>query len=300
MKIKPPAAWQRPFFQVIRSLIKRFFQDSVGRSAAALAYYLIFSFFPFLIFISVLLSFLDLPPLKGDTFQALIPIDVINIINGYLGHIAEMKNGYLLFFGLFFTIFFTSRAINCLSDAISRAYRAKEAKAFPGKQIRTLLFTLFIMLLIFCSMLLLTIGRAALTFFSRFVPIHMTVIDSWNVWRFLILAVILFVLLNLAYCVLPGKRYSFRQALPGTLAALLSWQAFSMGFSFYVENMSSYSVVYGSIGAVIVLLLWLYCSAITLIMGAELNSVLSGRTQKPPKQKFPPKKEEKIPAQTAK
>ena len=69
--------------------------------------------------------------------------------------------------------------------------------------------------------------------------------------------------------------------MPGTCAALLSWLAYSVGFAFYVENMGRYSVVYGSIGAVIVLLLWLYFSAITVIMGAELNHLLASRPRSP-------------------
>ena len=66
--------------------------------------------------------------------------------------------------------------------------------------------------------------------------------------------------------------------------ALLSWLVFSIGFAFYVENMGRYSVVYGSIGAAIVLLLWLYFSAITIIMGAELNFLLANRIQKASRQ----------------
>ena len=74
---RPVHIWKRDIFPVIQNLLKRFFQDEVGRSAAALAYYLLFSFFPFLIFISTLISFLDLPPLSTSTFQSLITSDII-------------------------------------------------------------------------------------------------------------------------------------------------------------------------------------------------------------------------------
>lgn len=85
-----------------------------------------------------------------------------------------------------------------------------------------------------------------------------------------------------ADAVLPGSKPVVHGA-PGYaryFASLLSWLVFSIGFAFYVENMGRYSVVYGSIGAAIVLLLWLYFSAITLIMGAELNYLLVNRPSK--------------------
>ena len=73
---------------------------------------------------------------------------------------------------------------------------------------------------------------------------------------------------------MPNTRITFRQALPGTLAAAAGWLIASIGFSFYVERAAKYSLVYGSIGAVIVLLIWLYFTGVILIMGAELNHVI--------------------------
>lgn len=259
----------------LRTLTKRYFTDGVGSSAAALAYYLIFSMFPFLIFISVLLSFLNLPPLTTDNFYNIIPIDVLNLVNDYLSQISEMRNASLLFWGLFFTVYATMRAISCLSRSISRAYRLKEKRTFPRYQIQALLFTLIMMVTIFSALIILTFGRTLLTYLSRFLSLDHDIINVWSILRFAVLALLLFTLLFLLYYWLPNKHFSARQVLPGTLAALISWLIVSAGFAFYVENMANYSVVYGSIGAVIVLLLWLYFSAIIIIMGSEFNSVLA-------------------------
>lgn len=276
---RPLHIWKRDIFPVIQNLFKRFFQDEVGRSAAALAYYLLFSFFPFLIFVSALISFLDLPPLSTSTFQSLIPSDIIEIINTYLTHIAEVKNGHLLLFGLFFTIYFSMRAVDCLTRSIRRAYRVTEQKVFPWHQIQVFLYTLSLMVLIFASLLFMTIGRTVLTFLAKFFPIHADSINFWNVVRFVLLAVMLFFALSLLYSFVPGKRQHFRQILPGTIVALISWLVFSMGFSYYVEHMAHYSVIYGSIGAIIVLMLWLYCTSATLILGAELNCAIANKNK---------------------
>lgn len=275
----PRFFWKQEVLPVAQNFIKRYFQDEVGRSAAALAYYLLFSFFPLLIFLSSLISFLDLPPLSAESFQALIPADIIEIVNTYLTHIAEVKNGHMLLFGLFFTLYFTMRAVDCLMRSIKRAYRVNEKKVFPLHQIQVFLYTIFLMVIIFASLLLMTIGRTVLTFLARFFPIPTESINFWNVVRFFILAAMLFFALSLLYLLVPGKRQSLRQVLPGTIGALISWLIFSMGFAYYVEHMAHYSVVYGSIGAIIVLLLWLYCSSITLILGAELNCAIINKNK---------------------
>ena len=240
----------------VQSLIKRYFSDNVGRSAAALAYYLIFSLFPFLILISSIISFLDLPDFTVESFKGLIPVDIIELANSYLSHISEIKNASLLLFGFVFTTYFTMRAVNCLLQSIHRAYR------------------------VFVALGLMTFGKNLLTWLSGWIPIDMGSISLWNLLRFVILAAVLFMVLLTLYYLVPNRLYTVRQVMPGTFASLLSWLVFSIGFAFYVENMGRYSVVYGSIGAAIVLLLWLYFSAITLIMGAEFNYLLVNRPSK--------------------
>ena len=135
-------------------------------------------------------------------------------------------------------------------------------------------------MIVFVALGLMTFGKNLLTWLSGWIPIDMGSISLWNLLRFVILAAVLFMVLLTLYYLVPNRLYTVRQVMPGTFASLLSWLVFSIGFAFYVENMGRYSVVYGSIGAAIVLLLWLYFSAITLIMGAELNYLLVNRPSK--------------------
>lgn len=284
---------------IFQNLFFRYFNDGVGRSAAALAYYLIFSFFPLLIFISVLIGSLDLPSLSADSLKNIIPEDIVLLINSYLEHVTSIQSSHLLIFGIFFTIYFVSRAVDCLINAINVAYRTKDVRIFPKHQIFVLLYTLFLLIVIVISLALLTVGRSVLTYLSRFLPIAENFITIWSFLRFLILAVMLFFALSSLYCVVPQHRYSLRQVLPGTLTALGAWLIFSVGFAFYVENMAQYSVIYGSIGAIIVLLLWLYFSAVTLIMGAHMNQiVLEKKAAKKQPAKTTKKENRKEPAES--
>lgn len=267
---------RHPLLAFVRSLVERYFDHEVGRAGAALAYYLIFSFFPFLIFVSMLLGFLRLPQVgMGSELHRLIPEEIIGIINMFLQHVTEMRSSTALFFGLFFTIFFSMRAVDSLMVSVNRAYGARELRGPVAHQIVVFFFTIFLMFSIFASLLLITIGQNLLTFLARFIPISGAAIQLWNGLRFVILGAILFVVLTLLYGLSLKKQPALRHVYPGAILSMAGWMIFSAGFSFYVENLGRYSALYGSIGAVIVLLLWLYLSAIMLIIGAEFNAALA-------------------------
>ncbi len=266
---------RHPLLALARELVQRYFDHEVGRSAAALAYYLIFSFFPFIIFVSMLLGFLRLPQLTmTPQLGRLIPDEVLEIVNLFLAHVTEMRSSTALFFGLFFTVFFCMRAVDALMESVHQAYAVGEPRGPVAHQLAVFFFTIFLMFSIFASLLLITMGQRLLTFLARFFPISGGAIQSWNVLRFIILGAILFLVLTLLYGVSLKSRPSLRQVCPGAVLSMIGWLLFSAGFSFYVENLGRYSVLYGSIGAVIVLLLWLYLSATMLIMGAEFNAAL--------------------------
>ena len=279
---------RRPFLSLVRELVERYFEHDVGRSGAALAYYLIFSFFPFLIFVSMLVGFLRLPLVGvGSQLHRFIPDEIIQIINIFLEHVTEMRSSTAMVMGLVFTVFFSMRAVDALMAAVIRAYAAREARGPVAHQVLVLFFTIFLMFSIFASLLLITIGQRLLTFAARFIPISAGAIQLWDSLRFPLLGAILFVVLTLLYGLSLKKRPPLRYVYPGAVVSMGAWLILSAGFSFYVENLGRYSVLYGSIGAVIVLLLWLYLSAVVLIMGAEFNAALAGRRKRPPLAKGP-------------
>ena len=99
-------------------------------------------------------------------------------------------------------------------------------------------------------------------------------IAGWSMLRFGILAILIFAAVGLLYAMAQDQRRPGHHIVPGTLVAMVFWVAISAGYSFYVEYISDYSVVYGALGAVVVLLIWLYLTAVVLIMGAEVNDLL--------------------------
>jgi len=261
--------------QFLIRLIKRYFKDDIGSSAAALAYYLMFSFFPMIILGSMLLGYANISSdYVSNAFTGILPHDVINIINKYLEYVSENKNSNILMVSLFFTVYFPLRAVARIMGEINRVYKVQNERRFFKKILFVFVFTALFAFTIFASLALLIAGRTMLSFISNFVGISPEFIEAWVTNRFVAMAIICFITIIMLYMLAPNCAVSFTQSFPGAAFAVLLWLLLSAGFSFYVENMGKYSVVFGSIGAIIVLLLWLYMMASILLMGAEVNSVL--------------------------
>jgi membrane protein len=258
-------------------LVKRFWTHDIGRSAAALAYYFLFSLFPMLILITMLLTWLNLPPLFVEMLRGIVPNDVLDIISSYMEHINKVNsnstNASLLAGSILLLLYFIMRSMNCVLRYIRIAYGYKSTKSPLRQQLNVFLATLFMTIGILFALGLINVGRRTLHFLSPVLHLTNTTINVWNLLRFIILAVILFVSLFFIYYLVPGRIHSPKRVLPGTLLAMFSWLAFSMIYAFYVENVSNYSLLYGTLGAAIVLLLWLYLSGFVLIIGAEVNGI---------------------------
>ena len=256
-------------------LMRRYFDDHVARDSAALTYYLLFALFPLLIFLNNLVGLLsfDFEGLLAE-LSAVIPRDVVDLLGQYLGYISRVSSRTLLWFSLVFTIYFPYRAVNALFMSVRKAYGAGVPAQFLRYQLRALLYTVLFIVAIPLSILASTIGHRVLDFVADYIYLSDHVIDLWSWLRFVILGAVLFAMIALLYVLALDAHSVKRGILPGVFASLIAWVALSMLFSLYVERAARYSVIYGSIGTIIVLLLWLYLSATMLIMGAEFYSVL--------------------------
>ena len=256
-------------------LIRRWFDHHVARDSAALTYYLLFAIFPLLIFLNNLVGLLsyDLDALLA-MLARVIPRDVVDLLGQYLVYVSRVSSRTLLWFSAVFTIYFPFRAANALFLSVRKAYGAGMPTGFVRYQLRVLLFTLLLIVAIFFSVFASTIGNRVLDFVSGYIYLSDLSIRLWSRLRFVFVGAVMFAVIALLYALALDKHPAKRGIWPGVLTALVAWIVVSMLYSLYVERAANYSVIYGSIGTVIVLLLWLYLTAALLIMGAEFNSVL--------------------------
>lgn len=275
-----PEQFARPlprsrFLRGCSLLLRRYFRHDVARDSAALAYYLLFTLFPFMIFISSLLGLLELD-IAGilRALSEIMPKDVVGLIGGYLSYVSQTSSRRMLWFGLVFSIYFPMRAANCLMRSVRKAYHLTPPTKPFRHMLKTLFFTVTLIVTIVLALVLLTVGDRLLVFLSAHVRIPQLFVSLWTSLRFPVLGLVMAFVLWLLYALSQDRRQPLRNVAPGIAFSLVLWMILSMGYSFYVEHFASYSVIYYSIGTVIVLLIWLYMSATTLVMGAEFNGTL--------------------------
>lgn len=253
-------------------LARRYLRHGVGIRAAALAFYLLFSVFPFLIFISALLGLLQLEGAALlSELGALLPREAVELLGVYLRHVGEHSSMRLALFGLVFSVYFPMRAANALLRAVRTAYRLGPPRPGGiGHRLRTLLGTGVLVGGMALTLTVMTVGERLL----EWGRVPAVLAELWLWLRLPAAAAVGFAALLALYALAQDGRRTFRALWPGAAAALAVWLGASWLYALYVEHFADYSLLYGSLGAVMVLLVWLYLSAVVLIMGAEVNGVL--------------------------
>lgn len=278
MKTSKLYAPRTGFGRLAGDMIRRYYVHDVARDSAALTYYLLFAIFPLLIFVSTLLGVLELDIASITAVLApILPSDVVDIIRTYLEYVAANQSRQLLWFSLVFSIWFPMRSTGCLMHSLRKAFGCSAPENILLGQLRTLLFTIWMIFVIGLTLALVVVGRRALYFLSGFLPLSETFISVWGYLRFVILGLVMAISLGILYQLALGQRRPLREVLPGVGSSLAAWLLLSMAFSYYVENMARYAQLYGSIATIVVVLLWLYMSGQVLILGAELSASLIHR-----------------------
>lgn len=278
MKTSKLYAPKTGFGRLAGDMIRRYYVHDVARDSAALTYYLLFAIFPLLIFVSTLLGVLELDIASITAVLApILPSDVVDIIRTYLEYVAANQSRQLLWFSLIFSIWFPMRSTGCLMHSLRKAFGRSAPENILLGQLRTLLFTIWMIFVIGLTLALVVVGRRALYFLSGFLPLSETFISVWGYLRFIILGLVMAISLGILYQLALGQRRPLREVLPGVGSSLAAWLLLSMAFSYYVENMARYAQLYGSIATIVVVLLWLYMSGQVLILGAELSASLIHR-----------------------
>lgn len=257
------------------SLWRRYTQHDVSHQSAALAYFLLFSLFPILILVSICIQNLDVD-LSGllSTLSHILPESVLILIEYYIDYASEHIGRSLLYFSLFFSIWFPMRATDCLIHAVRRAYALSAPKHPLLYRCKTLLYTALLLISLALTGLFATLSRNVVAILSVLLGLPERFAQLWGLLRFLILGLIIFAALSALYAIAQDTRTPLSAILPGALVSTLAWIALSAVYSFYTEYISNYDLVYGTLSTVAIVLIWLYLTAVILIMGAELNAVI--------------------------
>ncbi|KGP72077.1 YihY/virulence factor BrkB family protein [Pontibacillus yanchengensis] len=258
-----------------KELIGRFTEHEVAGLAAQLAYFFLLAIFPFMIFLVALMGYL---PISLDSLKATLdryaPEAALELITNNL----EAKNGSLLSVGIIGTLISASNGINAIMRAFNRAYEVGEDRSFLKNRFIAIVLTIAMLIVIVVALLLPVFGKAIGLYVFTWFGVSERFLAIWDALRWVISSGILILVLLSLYILAPNHHVNIKQALAGSVFATLFWQLASLGFSYYVSlSAQAYSTTYGSLGGIIILMLWFYLSGMIIIIGGEINAMLRDR-----------------------
>lgn len=265
---------KKRFVYLVRQMFRRYFSDGVSQSAAELAYFLLFSFAPLLMFLNSVLAQMNFSAESIHTAIRFLPISLQDLITSYFSYISERPSISPMIIGIVLTLFFMSRAINSFTRTANRLFRVELRGRGIYQRLMSVLMTAGFLLAIVGSFLLVIIGKTVVRFAEQWVKVPELLTRFMHSGSYWLVICFVFVLLLLFNRFVPNVRLTWRDAIPGAAFSAVGWVLTSVGFSFYVDNMARYSLLYGSLGAMIILMLWLYLTGLIMILGTQLNHVI--------------------------
>jgi membrane protein len=258
----------------IKELLNQLRQDDALGLSAQCAYYFLFSLFPFLLFLMSLLGYM--PISSQDVFvfaKEYVPESVTSGMEEHLLNILDSKRGGALSFGLFFSLFTASAAMDAIVLAVNKAYGLPERKSYIRSRLLAIVLTIGMLVIVFSVLVLSVFGHLIGDGMHAVFHISTDQIYVWNMLRWILSLVILFVVFSAIYYFAPNTCLTCKDVLPGALVAAVGWQLTSASFSLYVHQWNHYNKTYGSLGGVIVLMAWFYLCALVIIIGGEINAM---------------------------
>ena len=268
-------------YDVIRLFFRKLKEDDITEKANAVAYSLTLAIFPGIIFLFTLVPHIHkvIPAVdEASIIQFLeewIPPNMFEVVDSTLVDIIGNSRGDLLTFGFVAALFLASNGIMSMMNAFNSIYKTKENRTWLQMRITATGLTLLLATVLFLSILLLVVGQIALNFLNSLqipfeeLPVN---INTVLILRFIVLFLVFLIAISLVYYFGPAVHYKWNFLSVGSFVATLLILAVSYVFSFYVANFGTYNKLYGSIGVMIALMVWLYLVSLAILIGYEINA----------------------------
>lgn len=268
---KVPIGWGELFKRTLRET-----QSDNGLGLAAqLAYYFFLALFPALLFLIALAGFLPQQDLVAQVvrmLQGVAPPEVISIIRSQLEKVADSQSGGILTFGVAAALWSSSAAMVALIDALNRTYDVEDGRPWWKQRLTAILLTLGVSVFVLLSVVLVVAGPQLAEFVASRVGLGAAFEWSWKILQWPVIFALVATAFGLVYYFAPDVDQDFVWLTPGSVLATGLWFVASLAFRFYVTNFGSYNETYGTIGGVMVLMLWLYLTGLVIVVGGEMNA----------------------------
>jgi membrane protein len=253
-------------------------EDDIFGNAAKLSYYFLLALFPLLLFVTTLLGYFA----DGDgklrqellrVLAAVIPADASALIFKTVNEVQTNAGGGKLSFGVIAALWAASNGMGALTEALNVAYEVRETRPWWKSRLVAVVLTIVLSALILSALVLVLFGGDLAEWIAAHCSFGAVFVTAWKVLQWIVVLAFVLLAFALMYYFAPDVRSRRWQWIaPGTVIGVALWLLVSFAFRLYLHFFNSYSATYGTLGAVIILMLWFYLTGAAILVGGEINS----------------------------
>jgi len=263
-------------YKIIRAFNRKIRDDFISAFSAQAAFFVIISFFPFIMLLLTLLQYLPLTESTLlSTLTSIFPSSVNSLIVNIVTEIYNKASGTLISIAAISALWSASRGILAIVKGLNSVYGIRETRNGFKLRIISSIYTLVFAIMMIITLVILVFGNRLYIWIESKFPILSglaLIIISIRTIAGLCILTLFFLLL---YIVIPNRKTNLFKELPGALVSAAGWMGFSYLYSFYIDNMGNFSNMYGSLTAVVLFMLWFYFCMYIMFIGGEVNVILS-------------------------
>lgn len=258
-----------------KELYYRIMHDEISLISANLSYYFILSILPMLLVALALTPYFNINQDYILTkIESIAPGALGEYIFRMISEVLNNKNDTILTLGILFSLWSASNGIYGLMYAFNIAFRVKEERMWLTVKFISVFFTIVLMIAMFIMLILLVFGKQITWLLFHKLDFDEGFYNLWNYITYLIPLLLTFFIFTFLYMLATNIKIPFKVAINGALFSAISWILISKLFGYYIDHFSNYIKTYGSIGAIMLFIMWLYFTGYILIIGAEINAIL--------------------------
>lgn len=276
--------WYKKIFIYIRRIVERTIACNVSNEAKVITYYWLLSFFPIVIFVGNIIPFLHLDAKVIMSYlEMAFPGQIMPLIRPIVSSLLHKSSGGLLSFGVIATLWAGSRGTNAIRNSMNDAYQIDSSNIYSDvpiqnaivRRLLSFIMTFFFIIALLAIVVIFTFGQQFLEWLIPTFQLPDTILDVFLTWKWPVIVVVIVLAIAFLQYVLPTARLKFWTILPGTIFTSGTWIILTQGFSLYVRYFARSFNSYGTIGTLIVALLWLNFAATLLMIGSVINAVFN-------------------------
>jgi len=283
-KIVLPGFDGMPLYDVIVFFFKGLMNGAITTRASSIAFKFFVALFPAIIFIFTLIPYI---PIHGfqktllDTIHSSVPENFFLLINSTITDIVSRHQGGLLSLGFIMALYFASNGVLGVIIAFNNTAHSIETRKWWQQYMISIILMVILVFIVVISIAVILLGTSGMKYLVTAHILKKTVVFNLIKYgRWIVVLLMVFFGSSFLYYLAPAKRQRFRFISAGSTLATLLFIATTSGFNYYVNNFAKYNALYGSIGTIIVILMWLYFNSISLLVGFELNASISSAKKK--------------------